>query len=98
MTGSKYHSLIETSSIQGSNAVYVEDLYEQYLDDPNQVDPEWRAYFRNVQGHDGGNDTAHGPIRAQFEKLAREPKVAVANQAVPGDLVAAEKQLSLIHI
>lgn len=98
MSGSKYHSLIESSSIQGSNAVYVEDLYEQYLDDPNQVDPEWRAYFRNVQGADGGNDTAHGPIRAQFEKLAREPKVAVANRATSDDLVAAEKQAAVLRL
>ena len=98
MSGSKYQSLIESSSIQGSNAIYVEDLYEQYLDDPNQVDPEWRAYFRNVQGADGGNDTAHGPVRARFEKLAREPKVAVANQATSDDLVAAEKQAAVLRL
>ncbi len=30
MTGAKYQSLIESSSIQGGNAAYIEDLYEQY--------------------------------------------------------------------
>ena len=40
MSGAKYQSLIESSSIQGGNAAYVEDLYEQYLGDPDSVDPE----------------------------------------------------------
>jgi len=98
MTGSKYLSLIESSSIQGGNASYVEDLYEQYLDDPTQVDDSWRAYFRSVQGPGGGSETAHGPVRAQFEKLAREPKVAVANNPPAGDLVQAEKQAAVLRL
>ena len=48
MATSKYQSFIETSSIHGANAPYIEAYYEQFLDDPESVDPSWRAYFRNM--------------------------------------------------
>ncbi|MDD9999624.1 MAG: hypothetical protein OXQ89_17945, partial [Rhodospirillaceae bacterium] len=35
----------ESSPIHGSNAPYVEALYEAYLDDPGSVSEEWRRYF-----------------------------------------------------
>ena len=35
----------ETSPIHGSNAPYVEALYETYLEDPGSVSEEWRRYF-----------------------------------------------------
>ena len=99
MSGSKYQSLIETSSIHGANAGYIEDLYEQYLDDPGAVDEAWRAYFRGVQGPGGLRETAHGPIRARFEKLAREPKLAVATAVSDGnDLISAGKQAAVLRL
>jgi 2-oxoglutarate dehydrogenase complex dehydrogenase (E1) component-like enzyme len=33
------------SPLSGSNASYVESLYERYLADPAGIDPAWRAYF-----------------------------------------------------
>ncbi|HWY24316.1 MAG TPA: 2-oxoglutarate dehydrogenase E1 component, partial [Nevskia sp.] len=98
MTGAKYQSLIETSSIQGGNAAYVEDLYEQYLGDPESVDEQWRAYFRGVQGP-SAVEVAHGPVRARFEKLAREPRQAV--QLAGGDVAEArkaEKQAAVLRL
>ena len=41
--------LIENSYLFGGNAPYVEDLYEQYLEDPNSVDEKWRQYFDRLQ-------------------------------------------------
>lgn len=32
--------------LSGSNAAYVEELYELYLHDPNAVPEEWRTYFQ----------------------------------------------------
>jgi 2-oxoglutarate dehydrogenase E1 component len=98
MTGAKYQSLIESSSIQGGNAAYVEDLYEQYLADPNSVDEQWRAYFRGVQGP-STVDVPHSPVRARFEKLAREPRLAV--QLAGADVAEArkaEKQAAVLRL
>ncbi|MDR3416788.1 MAG: 2-oxoglutarate dehydrogenase E1 component [Nevskia sp.] len=97
MTGAKYLSLIESSSIQGGNAAYVEDLYEQYLADPNSVDPEWRAYFRGVQGPTAV-ETPHSAVRARFEKLARERGTGGAAPTAAADVRALEKQAAVLRL
>ena len=37
-----------TSFLSGTNAIFVEQLYEQYLADPNSVDQSWRDYFASL--------------------------------------------------
>ncbi|MBV9549021.1 MAG: 2-oxoglutarate dehydrogenase E1 component [Alphaproteobacteria bacterium] len=37
-----------TSFLSGTNALFVERLYEQYLADPNAVDQSWRDYFASL--------------------------------------------------
>ena len=36
---------LNSSSISGGNADYIEALYEAYLESPNNVDQDWRDYF-----------------------------------------------------
>jgi len=43
----------ETSFLYGGNAAFVEDLYARYAEDPDSVDPSWRAYFQSL--HDGAD-------------------------------------------
>jgi 2-oxoglutarate dehydrogenase E1 component len=95
MTGSKYQSLRQNSSIQGGNAAYVEAYYEQFLNDPESVDAEWRAYFRGVQGD--VREQAHGPVVARFEKLAQEPRKLIAAET-GFDARAAEKQAGVLRL
>jgi 2-oxoglutarate dehydrogenase E1 component len=97
MSGSRYQTLIESSSIQGSNAIYVEDLYEQYLSDPDSVDPEWRAYFRGVAGP-GAQDRPHGPVRERFERLARQPRAVTVVADGGFDARVAEKQAAVLRL
>src|SRR5437868_5138223 len=40
-----------TSFLSGSNAGFIEALYERYLSDPTSVDGTWRAFFEAL--HDG---------------------------------------------
>ena len=49
----------ETSPIHGSNAPYVEALYEAYLDDPAGVSEEWRRFFGEF-----GDAQGEAPYRA----------------------------------
>jgi len=37
-----------TSFLSGTNAQFVESLYAQYLENPDAVDPTWRAYFSSL--------------------------------------------------
>ncbi len=41
--------LLSNSYLFGSNAPYVEDLYESYLDNPGSVSDLWRDYFDQLQ-------------------------------------------------
>jgi len=43
-----------SSLLYGTNAPFVEELYEKYLVDPNAVPREWRSYFDALQAAPGG--------------------------------------------
>ena len=61
-----------TSHLSGLNAAFVEQLYEEYLDDPESVPDYWRDAFRGLL--DGADDdTRHRSIAAHFEALGRQP-------------------------
>ncbi|HET8881715.1 MAG TPA: 2-oxoglutarate dehydrogenase E1 component [Solimonas sp.] len=97
MATSKYQSFIESSSINGANAPYVEAYYEQFLEDPESVDPSWRAYFRLIQDQSAPRETPHSEVIARFERLAREPRRVVAAEA-GFDAQAAEKQAGVLRL
>ena len=46
--------LLASTPLSGGNAPFVEALYEQFLADPQSVDPKWREYFQKLQGRQRG--------------------------------------------
>jgi 2-oxoglutarate dehydrogenase E1 component len=56
---------LATTALSGGNADFIEDLYEQFLKDPNAVDPTWAAYFSRLKGG-SAREIAHSPIRARL--------------------------------
>ncbi|MDQ2075432.1 2-oxoglutarate dehydrogenase E1 component [Marinimicrobium sp. ABcell2] len=76
-----------SSHISGGNAAYVEDLYDQYLHDPNAVSEEWRRYFDQLPRVQGvvTQDVPHSVIRAQFERMAKS-QVPTAAATVAGSV------------
>src|SRR5689334_6530213 len=46
--GSARRERIAESILYTCNASFVSQLYEQYLEDPNAVDPSWRAFFAGL--------------------------------------------------
>ena len=42
--------LQDSSHLYGSNAPFVEELYERYLADPSSVPDSWRSLVRAVAG------------------------------------------------
>ncbi len=63
-----------TSHLFGSNAPFVEELYENYLADPSSVEEQWREYFDKLQAQAGAavRDVAHGPVIEAFAQMARQ--------------------------
>ena len=68
--------LESTSTLFGSNAPFIEELYESYLTDPGQVSPEWRSYFDELRGD--APDVPHAGVVESFRELARNRRVAGA--------------------
>jgi len=59
----------ESSALYGSNAVFIEDLYERFLENPDSVPIDWRDKFSTIH-IDSTHEIAHSPIVKRFEKLA----------------------------
>ena len=72
------------SSQLGSNAAYIEDLYEQYLVSPDSVDPKWKTYFDGFKGREAG-DVPHSAVIAHVAEAARHAAVAGPATAGGGD-------------
>jgi 2-oxoglutarate dehydrogenase E1 component len=60
----------ETSALYGSNATYIENLYEKFLDNPDTIEVSWREKFTALQVTNKHRDIAHSPIVERFAQLA----------------------------
>ncbi len=69
----------ESSYLAGANAGYIEELYEQFLKNPTDVDQQWRDYFNSLANGQAGSDISHEAIRQQFYQLAQHPHRASAS-------------------
>ncbi|OXR49207.1 2-oxoglutarate dehydrogenase E1 component [Pusillimonas sp. T2] len=89
---------LSNSYLFGSNAPYVEELYESYLDNPGSVSDEWRAYFDQLQhlpatdGKEVTRDQAHAPIIQSFAERAKANAFLTVRAQQP-DLSVASKQV-----
>ncbi len=95
---------LDSSYLFGGNAPFVEELYESYLNNPQSVSEEWRAYFDKMQllpAADGGaesRDVAHAPIVESFAQRAKQGLLKPS--VTPTELGVERKQvyvLLLIH-
>jgi 2-oxoglutarate dehydrogenase E1 component len=86
----------ESSYLFGSNAPFIEELYDAYLADPESVAPQWRAYFDQLQKGSGplARDVSHTPIVASFAARARQPSSA----PVRGGADVERKQVSVLQL
>ena len=80
------------SALSGSNASYVESLYDRYLTDPAAVDPAWRAYFDALPAAPG-REQPHAPI---IEGIAARARLAPEPAAT--DALGSEKQAAVSRL
>jgi len=87
-----------SSALYGGNAAFIEELYEQYLADPESVDLAWRQRFDIMRGP-AANEIPHGPVKENFLRLAKEshlrPLVRSQERLEPA---AAEKQAAVLRL
>ncbi|MDP3344443.1 MAG: 2-oxoglutarate dehydrogenase E1 component [Hydrogenophaga sp.] len=83
--GNVYVAYKGNSYLFGGNAPYVEEMYENYLENPGSVSETWRAYFdalQHVPAVDGSDarDVPHQPVINAFAERAKQggTKVVIA--------------------
>jgi len=86
MQDSLMQKMLKTGHLSGSNAAYVEELYELYLVDEEEIPSEWRTFFKSLESSTGKveADISHSRIRRDFEALGRQSryKQVLSNDAI----------------
>ncbi|QGM20894.1 2-oxoglutarate dehydrogenase E1 component [Spiribacter sp. 2438] len=98
---SAFEQSLSRSYLNGTNAAFIEALYENYLQDPDSVEPHWRDYFRDLESMDPSRvrDVPHGPIRDAFEQMGRSSARGRSARIGEGmDAVAAQKQAAVLRL
>jgi 2-oxoglutarate dehydrogenase E1 component len=83
------------SSQLGSNAGYVDGLYEAWLDHAEAVPADWRRYFEGLPGRTDG-DVPHAAVIARIEAAQRRRDRAGATTT--GDDAHARKQAGVLRL
>lgn len=73
MVDSIMERMWRSGHISAGNASYVEELYEQYLEDPSEVPDQWRSYFETLPMVEGKSapDISHSTVRDHFLLLSK---------------------------
>ena len=75
-----------TGHLSGSNAAYVEDLYESFLVDAESVPVQWKDFFQSLAAanDEEGPDVSHAAIENEFKTLGKASRFApvLSNDAV----------------
>ena len=61
----------EESFKYGGNSQYLDQLYEDYIKNPEKLTPEWRKYFDSIQN--GQTDISHNSVQESFKNLKLNP-------------------------
>jgi 2-oxoglutarate dehydrogenase E1 component len=85
--------LWNASYLSGSDS-YLDELYETYLKNPDELTPEWRKYFATVAN--GTSDIPQSEIRDYFLQLSKNPRRNSAPQS--GDVVYERKQEKVMDL
>ena len=90
------NQLFGTSLLFGGNAPFVEELYENYLDNPASVAGEWRDYFDKLAQLPGAvaRDVPHLPVVNAFAEQAKKGGYRAAASMPVDD----KKQVSILQM
>ena len=67
----------ESSHISGGHSAYLENMYELYLENPDQLSSEWVVFFENLEPKGiNGNRVSHKQIVDEFRNLSRSANLS----------------------
>ena len=72
MQNSALKAWLDSSYLSGANQSWIEQLYEDFLTDPDSVDANWRSTFQQLPGTGVKPDQFHSQTREYFRRLAKD--------------------------
>ncbi len=91
----------KTGHLSGGNASYVEQIYDQFLQDPGSVPQEWRNYFESLPqiSDSRESDISHLEIQKYFKELGKTSrfKPLLCDDAVVNS-EHENKQVQVLHL
>jgi len=88
------------SFLNAANTAFFADLYDQYIDNPDSVEPSWRAFFQGFDfaASDYGSGATEVVNAAPVQQQSDAPKAPVSDYSgIPEKLQKEFKVLSLIE-
>jgi 2-oxoglutarate dehydrogenase E1 component len=73
MSKKSYDELEASSYLAGSNTPYIEELYDQYLDNPASLSPEWQNFFNQLSTLENGSKEAGVSHHQVIERFKAAP-------------------------
>ncbi len=85
-------SFLETSFLDGTNAAYIEQMQEQYEDNPGSVSDEWRHFFEslNEDRHGGKSEQRSASWATPLSEIQQSSETI---SALTGDYEHTERQI-----
>ncbi|AUI65551.1 MULTISPECIES: 2-oxoglutarate dehydrogenase E1 component [Glaesserella] len=96
MQHKNFEDLLASTALGGANQSYVEEIYEQYLEDPDSVDASWQAIFAQLP-QTTAVEQPHSSVRDYFRRLARENRTEAITVIDPEASAKLVKVLQFIN-
>ncbi|MGL4129339.1 2-oxoglutarate dehydrogenase E1 subunit family protein, partial [Escherichia coli] len=96
MQNSALKAWLDSSYLSGANQSWIEQLYEDFLTDPDSVDANWRSTFQQLPGTGVKPDQFHSQTREYFRRLAKDASRYSSTISDPDTNVKQVKVLQLI--
>ncbi|WP_343554039.1 2-oxoglutarate dehydrogenase E1 component [Pantoea sp.] len=95
MQNSAMKPWLDSSWLAGANQSYIEQLYEDFLTDPDSVDEMWRELFQQLPGTGVKPEQFHSTTRDYFRRLAKD---ATRYTSTVTDPAANSKQVKVLQL
>ncbi|AUH01549.1 2-oxoglutarate dehydrogenase E1 component [Prodigiosinella confusarubida] len=88
---------LDSSYLAGANQSYIEQLYEDFLTDPDSIDLSWRSIFQQLPTTGVKPDQLHSKTREYFRRLAKDTTRYTSSVNDPDSDAKQVKVLQLIN-
>lgn len=88
----KYLEQTKLSVLNATNALYLEEMFEKYVDEHNSRSDDWEKFFvqyKSIDAHQSTNKS-HSKIREKFVRLANRQSISTLVEDVSKDLPSSQ--------